>query len=205
VPDDNGLGINALIERAGTDANALRELLKRYEPYLRLLARKQIGRRLAAQCDPSDIVQQTLAEAFRAFQSFGGSLEPIFSAWILRIHQRSLEETLARFVRVRERQIRHVRDRGGADRGVSFSWFEAAMDETQSVEHLLRGERALRLLSVLESLPSTQAEAVRLRHLEGWTVCRIAGHLDRTVADTAGLLQRGLRGLRERMDARSWV
>jgi DNA-directed RNA polymerase specialized sigma24 family protein len=38
-----------------------------------------------------------------------------------------------------------------------------------------------------------------LKHLRGWTLQRIAGHLGRTVPAVASLLRRGLEGLRERL------
>jgi hypothetical protein len=41
-----------------------------------------------------------------------------------------------------------------------------------------------------------QREAIRLRHLEGWTLAALAERFGRSESAVAGLLKRGLRGLR---------
>jgi RNA polymerase sigma-70 factor, ECF subfamily len=56
----------------------------------------------------------------------------------------------------------------------------------------------------LESLPEIQREAVRLRHLEGWHVDRIARQLNRSLPAAAGLIKRGLAALRAKMLEESW-
>ena len=59
--------------------------------------------------------------------------------------------------------------------------------------------RPNRLTEALATLPVNQQEAIRLRHLEAWPLARIAGHLGRTPAATAGLIKRGMRALRQSM------
>jgi RNA polymerase sigma-70 factor (ECF subfamily) len=58
------------------------------------------------------------------------------------------------------------------------------------------GEAAARLAEAIESLPEDQREAIRLRHLEGWTLEQLAVRFGRSESAVAGLLKRGLRGLR---------
>src|SRR5262245_37303415 len=102
--------------RAG-DAAAQGELLCRYEPWLKLLARLQIDSQFQGKFSESDIVQQTLLEACRDVPGFRGRTEGELLAWLRQIlahvfahevrryrgtQQRaldrevSLEETLAR-------------------------------------------------------------------------------------------------------------
>src|SRR5437879_13836878 len=74
-----------LIRRCRQGEEAARdELFARYRHYLWLLAQGQIGG-LRARCDPSDLVQQTLLEAFRDFAGFTGAHEAEVLAWLLQI------------------------------------------------------------------------------------------------------------------------
>ena len=54
------------------DREAFGELLQRYRPYLRMLARRQLDSALHVRIDASDIVQQTCLEAHRDFAAFQG-------------------------------------------------------------------------------------------------------------------------------------
>src|SRR5262249_32847421 len=74
LPSDPPLG--ELIRRCRLgEAGAREQLFARYQSYLRVLARAQVGRHLRGKCDSSDVVQMTLLEAHRDFASFQGSHE----------------------------------------------------------------------------------------------------------------------------------
>ena len=60
----------------------------------------------------------------------------------------------------------------------------------------MRGELAVRIAKEVERLPDDQREAVRLRHLEGWSLAQLAQHFGRGESAVAGLIKRGLRALR---------
>ena len=63
-----------LIDRAAqVDETARRDLLERYRDYLRRMVACRLDRRLAARLDPSDIVQNTLADAARLMDGYLGS------------------------------------------------------------------------------------------------------------------------------------
>ena len=58
-------------------------------------------------------------------------------------------------------------------------------------------EAVKRLVRAVEDLPNSQRQAIRLRHLEGWSRREMASHFDRSEADVAGLRKRGLRKRRQ--------
>jgi RNA polymerase sigma-70 factor (ECF subfamily) len=74
-----------------------------------------------------------------------------------------------------------------------------AADQSSPSERAKRGEEALRLAEALAALPEAQREALVLQHWHGWSMEEIASHLGKTRAAVAGLIKRGLQGLRERL------
>ncbi len=201
---ETSLRVETIVAEARKDGSALGRLFERYRPFLLMVARQRIGPRLAVRSDASDIVQQTLEEAYQAFPMFQGTSEPEFSAWIKRIHDRNLAEAVRKHIHVAKQSIDKERPMAGLDGSASFCWWEPAANQTTPSQRMIKGEEALRLTAILESLPEMQREAVRLRHLEGWPVEQIARELDRSVPATAGLIKRGLRAMREKVQEGSW-
>ena len=63
-----------------------------------------------------------------------------------------------------------------------------------------RNEQLLRLADAVGRLPEDQRRVVELRHLQGATVAEIGLQLNKSSAAVGGLLQRGLKALREMLD-----
>src|SRR5438270_10070650 len=88
--------VSELIERAkDKDPAALDELFARCRQYLSLVARARVESWLRAKADASDLVQQTMMEAYRGFERFEGRTEGEWLGWLKRI----LEHNAADFVR----------------------------------------------------------------------------------------------------------
>ena len=171
---------------------------------LRIVAERALYGPMKVRCDASDIVQETMLEAIRDFGRFAGRSEPEFSAWLKQIHRHNVEEALRRHVGVERRSLRREQRLLPAEGSVSFFWKEPAARQTTASQQMIRGEKALRLAALLESLPPAQREAVVLRHLEGLSLEDIATRLGRSAAATAGLIKRGLQKLRENKAETSW-
>jgi RNA polymerase sigma-70 factor (ECF subfamily) len=152
----------------------------------------------------SDVTQQTLMEACQAFGRFTGTTEPEFTAWLKRIHDHNLLDAGRKHQVARKHKLAPAQPFYTNEGSASFCWREPAAEQTSASQKFIRGEKALRLADMLQSLPDMQREAVRLRHLEGWPVEKIAQELDRSVSATAGLIKRGLQALRARMSEESW-
>jgi RNA polymerase sigma-70 factor (ECF subfamily) len=65
----------------------------------------------------------------------------------------------------------------------------------------MRQEQLLRMANALASLPEGQRKAVELHHLKGLPLTAIAQELGCSKPAVAGLLHRGLKNLRERLEA----
>jgi RNA polymerase sigma factor (sigma-70 family) len=74
-----------------------------------------------------------------------------------------------------------------------------AADHTSPSGRAMRRERLTRLAAALRTLPEAQRRAVELHHLEGRSLRETAEIMDRSVTAVAGLLQRGLKGLYQRL------
>jgi RNA polymerase sigma-70 factor, ECF subfamily len=173
--------------------------LEQFRAYLRLLARLQLDPRLRRQLDPSDFVQQTLLEAYRSLEQFRGRTEAELASWLRQILARQMTHAVRDLTRLR-RDVTRERPLEAALTESSErleAWLVA--EQTTPGERAARNEQAVRLAAALEQLPEAQREAVILHYWEGWPLAEIAGHLERSTAAVAGLLQRGLKALRQQL------
>src|ERR1700730_15074368 len=73
--------------------------VEKFRTYLLLLARMQIGSKLRAKLDPSDVVQQTLLDAHRQLEQFRGSTPAEMAGWLRRMLACNLADALRAFSR----------------------------------------------------------------------------------------------------------
>jgi RNA polymerase sigma-70 factor (ECF subfamily) len=173
--------------------------LERFREYLNLLARLQLNPRLQSKLDPSDVVQQTMLEAFENRGQCVGTTDAERAAWLRRILAHNLADALRAFGRDkravdRERSLEQALQASSA----RLERWLATNDQSPS-EEAERQERAVRMALALARLPQAQREAVVLQYWHGWTLAEIGRHLDRTPAAVAGLLKRGLKKLRQEL------
>jgi RNA polymerase sigma-70 factor (ECF subfamily) len=190
---ESGQGLADLIAlaRSGDDA-ALGQLLDEYRDYLRLLAQRAMDGRLAGRIDASDVVQQTCLSAIRRFSEFDGVSGDDLAGWLYRIHERNLVDAARHHLEAKKRT---VTKEAGADEAASADVIEL----TSPSQRIMRGERAARLSRALAELSTDQAEAIRLKHLDGWSLAEVASRMKKTERSVAGLLQRGLENLRQQL------
>lgn len=180
-----------------TEPTMLVERIPEFRDYLRLLARMQLPVRMQGKMDASDLVQQTLLEAHRDADQFRGTTSDELAVWLRRILARNLANALRQFRQKKRDMAREVSLEAQLQDSslVLQEWL--AQSVSLPDDAVAREEQLLRLSSALAGLPELQREAVELRHLHGWSLQRIAEHLERTPAAVAGLLHRGLRTLRD--------
>ena len=102
---------DSLIRRArGGDERALGELLALYRNYLKLLARLGIDRQLQRKLDASDVVQDLLLHAHRAFANFRGQSEEELLAWLRQILATCLAKNARHYRGTQRRNVHLERD-----------------------------------------------------------------------------------------------
>lgn len=198
MPDATDLDDLIVRARRG-DMQALGELMDTHRGYLRGLAERQLGGRLAVRVDASDVVQQAFLEAHRAFDQFQGESDHQLLNWLERI----VDHTIARAVRnhtlLQKRDIR--REQSLDDSRSPGAVPEAALGggDSSPSQKAVRREETEQLARALQTLPEDQRQAVRLRYLQGLPLQEMARLMGRSEAATAGLLKRGMQTLRQQL------
>ena len=171
-------------------------LLEPFRPYLRLLARLHLAPQLRGKLDPSDVVQQTLLQAYQALEQFRGHSEAERAAWLRQILARNLAQAVRDFGRARRDLAREQSLQAALD--ASSAQLEAwlAADQSSPSQRAYQAEQAQRLAGALEQLPEAQREALVLQHWQGLSLAEIGAHLGRSPEAVAGLIKRGLKQLR---------
>lgn len=173
--------------------------LERFRSYLHLLARLQWNPRLRAKMDASDIVQQTLLQAHQGLKQFRGQSQAELIAWLRQILARNLANA-ARDLGRAKRNVARERSLEAAlteSSGRLDAWLAA--EQSSPSQQADRNEQSLRLSEALLNLPEAQREALVLHYFQGWTVAAISGQLERSTTAVVGLLHRGLKQLRTRL------
>ena len=171
--------------------------IEAHRDYPLLLARLQLGSRLRAKLDASDVVQQAILQAHESRDQFRGRTEGEWLAWLRVILANALAAAARRFGSL-------ARD-AGRERSLEIEMEHSASrlerllaaDQTSPSERAVRGEDLLRLAQALATLPEDQRRVVELHYLEGLTVAEVAERIGRSRPAAVGLLFRGLKRLRE--------
>jgi RNA polymerase sigma-70 factor, ECF subfamily len=170
--------------------------IERWRHYLLLLARAQLGPGGWGRPEASDVVQQSLFDAYRQRDQFRGQSEAEWAAWLRRI----LACNLADAHRARHRAKRNADREQSLDAALdqssaSMASFLAAQQSSPS-QRAGRNEQLAALAEALATLSEASQEAIVLHYFQGWSLDRIGLQMDRTPASVAGLLKRGLKQLR---------
>ncbi|MFN4260701.1 MAG: sigma-70 family RNA polymerase sigma factor [Gemmataceae bacterium] len=172
---------------------------ERYRNYLRLLAQVQFDPRLKRKLDPSDVVQQTLLEAYQKQEQFRGQSEEEWVAWLRQVLAHNLADALRTFGQAK-RDLKRERSLHDALHASSLRlqiWLAA--EQSSPSQKAEAHERAIALADALAALPDTQRQAIVLRYWHDWSLADIAQHMQRSTEAVAGLLKRGLRQLRHQL------
>lgn len=175
-------------------------LLESYRPWLELLARVEIGRRLQTKVDIADVVQETFLEAYRNLDRFRGTTPGEFSAWLRGILAIRVSLLIRRYLKTQGRDVRREReievDLDQSSRAIDGGLI--ALQSTPS-EQAVKREQGVLLADALARLPDDYREVIILRHLEELTFPEVATRMERTLDSVQKLWVRALARLRQLM------
>ncbi|MEM6364583.1 MAG: sigma-70 family RNA polymerase sigma factor [Planctomycetota bacterium] len=173
--------------------------LTRYEPYLRMLARTHMRARYRAKLGDSDVVQQTMMQAFSAKDQFRGQTEAEWRAWLRRI----LVRQMCHLDRDLHREKRDIRREQSMEVKLAQSSMRLegllAGDAPTPSQNVAAIESIDALVGAMEHLPDQQRDAIQLHYLEGLKLSEVAEALGKTTGAVAGLLHRGMKQLRSEL------
>jgi RNA polymerase sigma-70 factor (ECF subfamily) len=173
--------------------------LQRFRGYLFMLARLQVGPRLQAKIDASDIVQQTMVQAIAGLPQFRGTCDGEIAAWLRQILARQLANALRDLNRMKRDVTRERSLEAALDQSASrLELFLAVADSSPSAK-AQRDEQLFAVAEALAGLPEAQREAIVLHYLEQCPIDVVAERLERSASAAAGLIKRGLHALREQL------
>src|SRR5262245_37568220 len=168
--------------------------LERFRTYLGLLARLQLDPRLRGLLDPSELVQQTLLRAHRNWDQCRGTADDQRAAWLRAILARELADAVRKVERRGEDRRQSLEASLNESSARLEAWLQS--DSTSPSGRFERQAQLLRLAEALARLPEDQRTALELHHVRGLPVQALGRQMGRSPASVAGLLRRGLAGLR---------
>jgi RNA polymerase sigma-70 factor (ECF subfamily) len=193
----------ALLERAGRGDGAARaELLTRYRERLRQMVAIRMDRRLAARLDPSDVVQDTLAEATRHLAAYLRDRPLPFYPWLRRLAWERLVDLRRRHVLARKRSLaREEPDIGTtADDSLQALADRLAATGPSPSGEAVRQELRQRVRQALDRLDDHDREVLLLRYFEQLSTHETAAVLGLSASAVKSRLMRALMRLRDLVD-----
>jgi RNA polymerase sigma-70 factor (ECF subfamily) len=166
-----------LLRAAGQgDSGAIQILLDQHRERLRRMVALRLDRRLSARLDPSDIVQEALADATRKLDGYVRDRPLPFYPWLHRLASE-------RIIQAHRRHLPKVgREESFARAQVDGSTLLLAerliAGDTTPAAHLIGEEQRRRLIEALAELDAADREVLVLRYLEDLTFPEIAAILE---------------------------
>ncbi len=180
MADDRESPSEELLERVCRgEAGAEDALFERYRARLRRVVALRLDRRLAARLDPSDVVQEALAEAHRQLEDYRAEQPLPFYLWLRGITLNRLVDAHRRHLLAQKRSVLHEARAVPApnDESVLELAERLLQPGTSPSGAACQEEQRQRLQALLMQLGERDREVLVLRHLEGLSLAEIAAVL----------------------------
>ncbi len=194
-----------LIDRVGQgDESARHDLLERYRDYLRRMVAARLDRRLAPRVDPSDVVQEALADASRRMDEYLRDRPIPFVAWLRQLAGDRVIDAHRWHVQSRRRSVTRESHPPEVSDESSISLARMLLaDDTSPSNRMMKEERREQMLAAMAALSPRDREVLVMRHLEQLSTNEIAEALGISVGAVESRLLRALFRLRSRLEVSS--
>jgi RNA polymerase sigma-70 factor (ECF subfamily) len=188
-----------LLDRAASgDRSAREELLERHRQRLKRMVAVRLDRRLAARLDPSDVVQETLADAARRLDDYLRERPMPYYPWLRRLAWDRIDKAHRRHTARRRSVTREEPPDLPNESALKLAERLLAAD-TDPLEAALRKERRERVRALLDRLAAAEREVLVLRFLERLSTAEAAAVLGISPGAVRLRLMRALERLRQHL------
>jgi RNA polymerase sigma-70 factor (ECF subfamily) len=185
-----------LLACAGSDASARGALLDRHRHRLRRMVAIRLDPRVSARVDPSDVVQDVLAEADRRLDDYLKKRPLPFYPWLRQFAADRVADLYRRHVRAARRTVDREESGGLPPHSAEELANRILTSGTGPSEAARRAEQREQVRAALMRLAVPDREALTLRYLEELTAAEVGAVLGVTEAAAKKRVLRALERLR---------
>lgn len=189
-----------LLARAGDgDLEARNFLLDRHRQRLRTLVAMRLSAALASRIDPSDVVQESLADADRRLGDYLNRRPLPFYLWLRELALERLVDLHRRHVVAQKRSVRREEPVALPDESMNLLAGRLASRGSSPSQRAQREEVRQQVRAALDRLSERDREVLILRHLEQLSTREIATVLNLTESAVKVRHLRALQRLRQQL------
>ena len=156
------LEFDQLLDRAKTGCDDARSaLIDRVQSYVSFAVDGRKIEQLKHKCGVSDIVQLSMLEIFKSFDSFRGNTEGEFKAWVRSIVDHQVKQTQRDYARQKRDVFREVS--GNDSRNLAAGLVDHQLTPQTDAIHQ---ENQKRMVDAIDSLPEDYKQVIQLRSLD---------------------------------------
>ncbi|TWT61422.1 RNA polymerase sigma factor [Rubinisphaera italica] len=176
--------------RAGNDA-AFMQLCERFREYLTTIAQSELRQELQSKVGTSDLIQESMLEAWSEMHCFRGSSEGEFRLWIARLFRHNLIDQARKY---RKTQSRNLSLEIRIDQHHHQNILES--NELSGSRIMLLRENDEMLLRAVNQLPEKQKSVILLKHENGLSYEEIAEQMNVKATAIRKIWSRAIQTLR---------
>ena len=177
---------------------ALGAIFEAHRCSLRRLIASRMDRRLKGRIDPSDIVQETLAEAYLRINEYLAKGKYSLSKWLVALASQQVIVAHRRHIGAQKRSVR--REDGYTPHAAPADVKDLLADSTDPGQRAVNVERAQRLRAAISSLSEPLRIVVTMRFIEERSIRDISSALGISEEAVSKRAMRGLRRLSAILD-----
>jgi RNA polymerase sigma-70 factor (ECF subfamily) len=196
---DTASDTEQLLDRAAAgDGSARDQLLERHRPKLKRMVAVRLDRRIAARVDPSDVVQEALADAARRLDDYLRKRPMPYYPWLRRLAWDRLDKAHRRHT-ARRRSVDREEPPDLPNESALKLADRLLAPNTDPARAVLRKEKRERVRALLDHLVAGDREVLVLRFLERLSTTEAAAVMEITPGAVRLRLMRALDRLRQNL------